>query len=213
MKCLIQNASIAGVAVFMMAASASAAGISYTTNSAGTLFATGNIGINNLTLDSSGGQASTLVFTPNASSASGFPSNIDLGDFLLTCTTCTTAQTTIYSGFTFDLVVFDTTDNATGEFEGTSSGGTVSSNSSTIDIDWSPLSLGPGTSNALTGSFKNTQFTTTIFTGIVAPNSGTPPGDTSVQGTVSSAPEPATFGLIGCGLLGFGLLRRKKNAI
>jgi hypothetical protein len=48
------------------------------------------------------------------------------------------------------------------------------------------------------------------ITSIVAPNSGTPPGDTTVQAQVASGtPEPATFALFGCALAGFGLARRK----
>ncbi len=208
---LIRAASITAVAVAIMAASASAGPISFTTNAAGTAFVAGNIGGNNLTLDSSSGQASTLVFTPNTSSASGVPSNINFGDFLLTCTTCTTLQTTFYSGFTFDLVVTDSTDGASGQFVGTSSGGTVSSNSSTIQINWqAPLFIGPGTTNALSGNFGSTVFDMlSPISAIVAPNSGTPPGDTTIQGQISSAPEPATFGLIGGALLVLGMFRRK----
>jgi hypothetical protein len=80
----------------------------------------------------------------------------------------------LYSGFTFGLVVTDTTDGATGEFVGTSTGGTISSNSSTIDITWSTVpvnspGLGLGPNNSLSG------------------NSGSNAGETTVQGTVSAA--------------------------
>ena len=160
----------------MMATSANAGTISYTTNSPLTEFVAG---INNLTLHSILGQAGTLTFVPNTSSTSGVPSNIDLGDFLLACPTCTTNQTTVFGAFTFDLIVTDTTDTATGEFIGMSTGGIVSSTSS---ISGSSL--------------------------IVAPNSGTPPGDATIQAQVSSAPESATFGMIGVALLACGLFRR-----
>jgi hypothetical protein len=134
---LIRAVSLTGGALFMMAVSASAASIiDYTTNAPGTEFVGG---INSLTLDSSLGDGATLTFIPNTTSGSGVPSNIDLGDFLLVCPTCTGAQTTMFPSFTFDLMVTDTTDNATGEFVGTSTGGTVSSNSSTITINWTYL--------------------------------------------------------------------------
>jgi len=199
-KRISQAVSITGLAALMIVGTARAATITYTTNAPGTAFAAGNIGPNALTLDSTSGQAATLLFTPNVSSISGYPSNIDYGDFFLSCASCSALQTTIFGAFTFDLVISDTTDNGTGEFVGTSTGGTVSSNSSTITISWVPLQLGPGTNNASYGSFGPTAFGNSGTTAIVAPNSGDP-GNTTVQGTITSsigaAPEPTTFALFG----------------
>lgn len=207
----VRAASILGVAILMMAVSASAATISYTTNASGTEFVAGGTG---LILNSTGGVAGTLTFVPNTTSSTGVPSNIDLGDFLMACPNCTTSQTTTFGAFTFDLIVDDTTDGATGEFVGTSTGGTISSNSSTVQVNWqSPLQIGPGTSNVLSGNFHTTEFDIVSPSSlIVAPNSGTPPGDTTIQGQVNSTatPEPATFGLMGGALIGLGLLRRKR---
>lgn len=223
---LIQAASI-GVTVFIMAASASAGTITYTTNTTTptpTAFVAGNICTSgcpvsepdDLTLDSTAGDPAQLLFTPNASSISGTPSNINFGNFLLSCPTCGTSQSTTFGAFTFDLVITDTSDNATGEFVGTSSGGTVSSNSSTIDIVWSTvpvnsLGLGPGTFNALSGSFNSTIFIISTPTQIVAINSGSDQGETTVQGTVSSSPEPATLSLMGGALLGLGVFRLRRS--
>jgi hypothetical protein len=211
---LFQTILRTGVAVLTMLGSARASTIiSYTTNAAGTEFVGG---VNSDVLKSVSGQNATLAFTPNASSDTGFPSGIDLGDFLLVCATCTTNQDTNFGGFTFDLIVTDTTDGATGEFIGTSTGGTVSSNSSTIQIDWTEppgLQLGPGMSYALSGSFNDTDFDlVSPVTLIVAPNSGNPPGDTRVQGQVNSTPEPTTFVLTAGVLLGLGMIRRRKSA-
>jgi hypothetical protein len=74
------------------------------------------------------------------------------------------------------------------------------------------LTIGPGTMNVLTGNFGTTEFNLiSPITLIDAPNSGTPPGDSTVNGQlVSGAPEPTTFALIGGALLGFGFLKRKK---
>lgn len=209
----ISTALVTGFAVFMMVAHANASTIIYSTGSPDTGFVLGNIGINSETLDSSSGQAATLVFTPNASSATGVPSNINFGVFELLCPACSGEQTSDFQAFTFDLVITDTTDNASGEFVGTSNGGMVSSNSSMIDITWVPLQLGPGTSNASTGNFGTTIFSNGGSTAIVAPNSGNPAGDTTVQGTISTAPmpEPATIPLIGGGLIAVSLAGREKR--
>jgi PEP-CTERM motif len=228
-------ACLTGVAVFLMAASASASTISYTTNAAGTEFVTysGTIIDGGLGIDNSGGSgggapsspSATLVFEPNTTSNVGTPSNIDLGDFLLTCTGCSTAaQNSAYvsfGAFTFDLLVTETVNTdgsgtlpATGEYVGTSSGGFAFSDESTISIAWSPLQIGPGGSGAITGNFGDASFVITSPSGIVAPNSGTPPGDTTVQGHVNSGatvPEPMTFSLMGAGLLGLGILGRRRS--
>jgi len=102
------------------------------------------------------------------------------------------------------------TDGATGIFVGTSTGGTIWHDTSEIFLIWSPLQLGPGTSNAASGNFGPTFFNKQLRTDIVAPNSGSPAGDTTLQGFVDSTPEPATFSLIGGALLGLAFLRRKK---
>jgi hypothetical protein len=206
---LVQAASITGVAILMLAASASATTITYTTNGAGTKF----VSSGTLVLNSTSGAAATLTYIPNVGSTSGVPSNLNLGDFLLACPNCTTqagGSGSNFAAFSFDLVITDTTDGASGQFVGSSTGGAVFSNLSGLTVNWVPLILGPGTTNTLSGNFGTTFFTTTTFTGLAAPNSGTPPGDTTVQGFVSSTPEPTTYGLVGGGLLGLGLLRRKR---
>ena len=183
--------------------------ISYTTNDAGTEFVGG---VNSLTLNSSSGAAATLTFSPNSSSGTGVPSNVNFGSFLLSCATCTNSQDTVFNAFTFDLIIDDTTDGATGEFVGTSSGGTVSLNSSNIQVNWqAPYIIGPGTVNASTGNFGNTTFDMISPTTLIgAPNSGSTPGTSSVSGQVTSTPEPTTFALIGGALFGVGLRGRKK---
>jgi hypothetical protein len=209
---LLQIALIAA-AVLIMAASASASTITWNTNT-GSQFASGGTIIGGgLILESVGGTSSELTFTPNVSSTNVLPTNVDFGDFLITCGTGCTSAT--YNAFTFDLVIDDTTDGAFGTFVGTSAGGTVTPTSSTISILWSPLTLGPGTNGASSGSFLNTIFNVPNLTLVVAPNSGSPAGDTSIQGVVTGVgitPEPATMAMAGSLLLGLAALARKRRA-
>jgi PEP-CTERM motif len=210
MKKVFQALWIPSIILLLAAHARAGTVISYTTDDAGTEYVGG---INSLILNSTAGVAATLTFSPNTASATGVPSNINFGSFLLYCSDCTTVQSTIFSAFTFDLVVTDTSDNAAGEFVGTSSGGMVSSNSSTVEVDWqAPYTIGPGPLNALTGNFGSTAFDIISPTTLIgAPNSGSVPGNSTVSGQlISPAPEPATLVLIGGALCGVGLVGRKK---
>jgi hypothetical protein len=208
---LVHAASITGLAAFMMAASASGSTVTFNTNAPGTGF-----GGSSLTLNNSLGAAATLTFIPDANTITGVPSNVNLGNFTLVCPNCSTQAIgagSAFNSFMFDLIITDVTDNATGLFVGSSTGGSVWSDVSQITINWTPLQLGPGTNHATSGNFGPTIFGTSVFTGIVAPNSGAVHGQSTIQGTVNSnaIPEPATLTLIGSGLLGLGVLRRKGS--
>ena len=212
---IIRSAALVGAAVFMMAAGASAATITFNTAQTGS-GGTGFNGTGNLVLQSSSGAGGTLAFVPDLNSVNAVPGNVNFGNFTLACAACSTQAGGIgafFGGFTFDLVITDVTDGATGIFEGTAAAGSVYLDASTITLNWQPLQLGTGANNATSGNFGPTSFQTTVQTKIVNPLSGAQIGSTTVQGFISSSaiPEPATLSLVGGALLGLGLLRRKKG--
>jgi hypothetical protein len=198
---------ISGI-LLLLAANANAGTISYTTNDAGTGFVDGNT--TSLTLNGYyAGAPATITFVPDTTNGAGVPSSVSFGDFVVVCSSCTTqanhSSFAYFTGFTFDLVVSDSSDGATGEFIGTSSGGYVYSDVTEVQVNWQSTSIGAGTLNALTGNFGTTAFD------LVSATTALNPGDTTVSGQiVSSTPEPATFALF-CGtLFGLGCLGGKK---
>ncbi len=212
---IIRSAAVTSAAIFLMAAGARAGTITFNTSQTGS----GGTGFNssgNLILTNSSGRDATLAFVPDMNSINAVPGNVNYGNFTLACGTCTTqagASGSFFNAFTFNLVVTDVTDGATGIFVGSASAGSVYLDASTITLSWLPIQLGPGTNNVTSGNFGPTFFQVSPQTKIVNPTSGAQIGSTTVQGNISSnaIPEPATLSLVGGALLGFGLLRRKKG--
>ncbi len=212
---IIRSVTLSGAAVLMMAAGANAGTITFNTSQTGS----GGSGFNstgNLVLQSSSGADAILAFVPDLNSVNAVPGNVNFGNFTLACASCSTQAGgfgSFFNAFTFEVVITDITDGATGVFVGTAAPGSVYLDASTLTINWQPLQLGPGASNATSGNFGSTYFQTVVQTRIVNPTSGAQIGSTTVQGSINSSaiPEPATLSLVGGALLGFGLLRRRKG--
>jgi hypothetical protein len=214
---IIRSAALSGAAVFMMAAGARAETITFNTSQTGS-GGSGFNGTGDLVLHSSSGADATLAFVPDMNSINAVPGNVNFGNFTLACASCSTQAGgfgSFFAAFTFEVVITDVTDGATGVFVGSAAAGSVFLDASTITLNWQPLQLGPGTSNATSGNFGSTFFQTVAQTKIVNPLSGAQIGSTTVQGNINSSaiPEPATLSLVGGALLGFGLLRRKKGLV
>jgi hypothetical protein len=212
---IIRSVALSGATIFMMAAGARAATITFNTAQTGT-GGSGFNGTGDLVLNSSSGANATLAFVPDMNSVNAVPGNVNFGNFTLACASCSIQSGGVgasFAAFTFEVVITDVTDGASGIFVGSAAAGSVYLDASTITLNWQPLQLGPGTSNATSGNFGSTFFQTVAQTKIVNPLSGAQIGSTTVQGTINSSaiPEPATLSLVGGALLGFGLLRRKKG--
>src|ERR1700722_6825082 len=181
---IIRSAALSGAAIFLMAASARAGTITFNTAQTGS----GGSGFNStgdLVLNSSSGANATLTFVPDMNSVNAVPGNVNFGNFTLACATCSTQAGgvgSIFSAFTFEVVITDVTDGASGVFVGSAAAGSVFLDASTITLNWQPLQLGPGTSNATSGNFGSTFFQTVGQTKIGNPLSGAQIGSTTVQG-------------------------------
>jgi MYXO-CTERM domain-containing protein len=193
--------------VGLMAGTASAATIAYTT-SGSTLSCNGIAGcvpdgLSGVTLDGT----LTIVYNPGSASNVKTPSNINLGNLV-----------TSGSGNDIDLTGLKLTINILSTPPGTSGSLPNGSVSGTISVDQSLASITFSPSNTTTsfGTLPGVNIGGIIYQvkqttlDIEDPTDGSPVGETSIQGAVSAVPEPSTLlPALALGLI--GLWRRRAT--
>ncbi len=179
-----------------------------------------------LTLDASANETITLTYS-NLNSTNNTVNALSgtvasYGDFLATCagTECTSSTPTAFvfptNLIVFNLTISETAPDSSGGFVAVSGsgvlGGNLSENSSSASINWNTaISI-----LTVTGT-DNVTYTPLAQQFLVPPSSGG--GDTALQMQITdanavqnSAPEPATFGMLGIALLGLGAFARRRKA-
>lgn len=143
----------------------------------------------------------TISYTAQSSTTVGANpvTGVNLGYFTVSDPTNVAGT---FSGDTFTLSIFQTAPTGGSGQSSTTLTGTVSGNSNSIMVSFSPTVLSIG------GSIYNVNASQIL----IAPNTnaGTP-GVTTLQGTVTT-PEPATLGMLGASLFGLGIAFRRRRA-
>src|ERR1017187_7609196 len=119
----VQAALVIGVALFTMAAVASASVVNYSTTASvfATATAPGTITGGGTVLNQTSGATATLTFLGDPSDSYSPVTNVPYGHFTSACTFCSTQGVgagAYFGAVTFDLVITDTTDVGAGMFVG-----------------------------------------------------------------------------------------------
>ena len=199
---------LASLAVLAAATIGSANASMINFNTTGSIFTTvgGSPNNTNTFTVSSGASSATVTYFNVVAAGTNFDdaspgTNIQLGVFQTTFAGPDVNIT--IPAFTFVLHINETSPfvqsgNSTAAYS-SSSGGTISLNSSNVNLTFAPTTLTLG----------QTRYTVFNPTPLVSPSTGN--GFSTIQGFgVSSVPEPSTMFLLGAGLIGVGFYARKK---
>ena len=149
----------------------------------------------------------TITYNPGSGTNVVTPSLINLGNLV----TGGTGSALLASGVVLNINVNSTPPGAAGLIQSGNINGSISTNSSTAFITFSPnnttTSFGtlPG---IVIGGVVTYQVTQTSL-GLVPPTDGNPIGQTTIQGAVTQAPEPGTMLLLSGGLIGIYFTRKR----
>jgi PEP-CTERM motif len=182
------NIKTLALSFLVCSASAFATTVSYTTTGQFTLTSTSTEKIGDATIKFAGTSAS--VSTPTFSS---------LGTFIVTDVSALPAN---FSD-TFTLTISQTLPTVGSGSSSTTVSGTISKNSSVIELTFVPSFVHIGTgANLVTYKFAPDNY------GLNNPSDND--GATTVEAYITSAPEPASLGLLGGSLIGLGVLIRRR---
>ena len=197
-----------GIAALMTVA-ASAGTVTYDTNGSTLLCGAASSCVQNGGTQVILGGTLTLTYNPGSGTNVVTPSIINLGNIM----SSGTGASMLTNGLVLSINVNSTPPGSNGAIPNGSISGRISTNGSTAVLSFSPSNTTTtfGTLPGVTiGGVATYQVLQTSL-GLQAPTVGNPIGQTTIQGAVSSTPEPGSILLLSTGLVGLFVARKRLS--